>query len=168
MWTYITRWTMVTLLLVGIAGCAGGPNHGESLQTSDASDAQLPCSFAGFSSAESFPCVSEESLGTAHLVAHTASKNAQKKCSQLSEFAASPVKFEPRWTLEIKSSDADESGCTLLFPSLSEISAPFWPLIEEILLLAVGTDPQEADDFLHLMIGILEQMRAHLAETAQT
>jgi len=45
------------------------------------------------------------------------------------------------------------------------VPVPFWPTIEEIFLLAIGTSPEGVDELLHLMITVLEEMRTHLAET---
>jgi hypothetical protein len=42
-----------------------------------------------------------------------------------------------------------------------------WPVIEEVLLFAISISPQEASEFLQVMISLLEQMRTHLAEMTQ-
>jgi hypothetical protein len=47
---------------------------------------------------------------------------------------------------------------------MSDVPVPFWPIIEEILLLAIGTSSEDADELLQLMISVLEMMRSHLAE----
>jgi hypothetical protein len=58
------------------------------------------------------------------------------------------------------------TSCTLQLPTLSDMPTPLWPIIEEVLLLAINTYPREANEFLDLMISMLEQVRARLAETA--
>jgi hypothetical protein len=175
---HVGRWTILAFIALSLAGCAGGPERAKNPQISDT---LIPCSFAGFSSEDGFSCKPQdpaqdsrldtaqgspqgsapESSKSIHLTIHTTSTDAQEKCDEL---GASP-QSDSRWTLDIESSDPEDHACTLRLPSLSDVPVPFWPIIEEILLLAIGTSPEDADEFLHLMITMLEEMRAHLAET---
>jgi hypothetical protein len=156
------RWALIALLSLGTAGCASGLGREETKQTGDASDARLSCDLAGFSRAESLPCVHGDSPRAADLVVQTTSERAREDCAELTDFAST----ESRWTLEIASPGADAPVCTLHFANLADMPAPFWPVLEKVLLLAIDISPQEANDLLRLMIGILEEMRAHLAETS--
>jgi hypothetical protein len=91
----------------------------------------------------------------------------QGECTKLVDFASPQGELEPHWTLEITSpTSGGTSSCTLQLPTLSDMPTPLWSIIEEVLSLAIHTYPREANEFLDLMIGMLEQVRTRLAETA--
>jgi hypothetical protein len=176
----VARWTILAFIALSLAGCAGSPERAKRPQIGDAS---LPCSFAGFSSEDGFSCKPQDpaqnsrletaqgspqgsavdSSKSIHLTIHTTSTNARDKCDELGAYASPQP--DSRWTLDIESSDPEDHACTLRLPSMSDVPVPFWPIIEEILLLAIGTSSEDADELLQLMISVLEEMRAHLAET---
>lgn len=173
------RWTTLAFIALCLAGCVVSPERAKRPQIGDAS---LPCSFAGFSSEDGLTCKPQDlaqnsrletaqasaedsaldSSKSVHLTIHTTSTNARDKCDELSAYAS--PRPDPRWTLEIESSDPEDHACTLRLPSMSDVPVPFWPIIEEILLLAIGTSSEDADELLQLMISVLEMMRSHLAE----
>jgi hypothetical protein len=173
---HVARWTILLLIALNLAGCAGSPEPAKSPQIGNA---PLACSFAGFSDEHGFPCKpqdpqvdmaqgsapdsSPDSSKSIHLTIHTTSTNARVKCDELSAYASPQA--GSRWTLDIESSDLEDHACTLRLPSLTDVPVPFWPTIEEIFLLAIGTSPEGVDELLHLMITVLEEMRTHLAET---
>jgi hypothetical protein len=155
-----TRYVLIAVLSVGLLSCANGSESERRSPTSDISDEI--CSLAKFSS-----IIANSPCRTAYLAVQTTPERARRGCRELVGFASSKVTFQPRWTLEITSPASADSSCILQFPALSDVPTPLWPVIEEVLLLAISTYPQEADEVLHLMISILEQMRAHLAEMTQ-
>ena len=177
---HVAPWTILTIVALNLAGCAGSPERAKSPQIGDAS---LPCSFAGFSREDGFSCkpqdpAQDSRLDTIqdspqpsgpdpsksiHLTIHTTSADAREKCDELGAYDS--PRADSRWTLDIESSDPGDHACTLRLPSMSDVPVPFWPIIEEILLFAIGTSPEDADELLHLMITVLEEMRAHLAAT---
>lgn len=169
---HVVRWTILALVALGFAGCAGNPERVKSPQIGDAS---LPCSFAGFSGEDGFACKPQDprldmaqgsasdSSKSIHLTIQTTSADAREKCDELSTYASPQA--DSRWILDIESSDPEDRACTLRLPGLSDVPVPFWSIIEEVLILAIGTSPEGADKLLHLMIAVLEEMRAHLAET---
>jgi hypothetical protein len=177
---HVERWTILAFIALSLAGCAGSPELAKRPQLGDAS---LPCSFAGFASEDGFSCEFQDpaqnsrqetaqgsprgsaldSSKSIHLTIHTTSADARDKCDGLSAYASPQP--DSRWTLDIESSDPEDHACTLRLPNMADVPVPFWPLIEEILLLAIATSPEDADELLQLMISVLEEMRAHLAET---
>jgi hypothetical protein len=162
-----TRHVLAVLLSLALVDCASSNNSEPRSQTSDISGEQFACSFANFSSIVSSPCASSDSQRTAYLAVQTTPERARKECRELADFASSQVKFQPHWTLEITSPDSDGGSCTLQLPSLSDVPTPLWPVIEEVLLFAISIYPQEANEFLQVMISLLEQMRTHLGEMTQ-
>ena len=172
----IARSMTLAFIALSLAGCVGSPERAKQPQIGDAS---LPCGFAGFSSEDGVSCKPQDprletaqgsaensaldSSNSVHLTIHTTSTNARDKCDELSAYASPQP--DPRWTLDIESSDPEDHACTLGLPSMSDVPVPFWPIIEEILLLAIGTSSEDADELLQLMISVLEEMRSHLAET---
>jgi hypothetical protein len=165
--TGFTRHVLAVLLSLGLVNCASSNNSEPRSEKSDISGERFICSFAKLSSTASAPCAFSDSRKTVYLAIQTTPERARKQCRELADFASSPAKFQPRWTLEITSSDSDGGSCTLQFPNLGDVPTPLWPVIEEVLLFAIRIYPQEANEFLQVMISLLEQMRTHLAEMTQ-
>jgi hypothetical protein len=159
-----TRCALAALLSLGLVSCASGNNSKQEPQTNGAPGAQFECNFVKFSSIASSTCSLSDLHRTTYLVVQTTPERASEECKKLVDFASSQLKFQPRWTLEIMSPASEDSSCTLQFPNLADVPTPLWPVIEEVLLFAISIYPQEAKELLQLVIIILEQMRAHLAE----
>jgi hypothetical protein len=161
----LRRCTIAALLSLNLLGCATARLTESTPQTNETSDAYAVCDVAALSSAAS-RCGISDVARPANLVIQTTPVRAREECEKLVDFASPQGELGPHWTLEITSPTSGGNSCTLQLPTLSDMPTPLWSIIEEVLLLAIHTYPREANEFLDLMIGMLEQVRARLAETA--
>lgn len=159
-----TRRTLVALLALALASCATSEESEQKSQTSEISGVQSACNFSKFSSPDASPCAFNGLPRTADLVVQTTPERAREECTKLADFASSQVELRPRWILQITSPALGDGYCMLGLPNLSDVPTSLWPVIEEVFLFAISISPKEGGEFLDLMIGMLEQMRAHLAE----
>ena len=158
------RCTLAALLSLNLVGCANARLTESTPQTGEASEAHTECDLAAFSSAASRCSVSDVAR-PANLVIQTTAVRAREECTKLADFASPQGELEPHWTLEITSPGSGGTSCALQLPTVSDLPTPLWSIIEEVLLLAIDNYPRDANEFLDLMIGMLEQMRARLAES---